>query len=551
MSLASALRAYNRQMQQIEGNIRGIYSRAQKEVGEAWTAYMKKADAELKPLQDAYAAAKRSGDKDEIKRTGMALGRAQREKTIHNKYYQDLTNQLAGEISQVNERAVAYINSQIPAAYVSGYNEVAKDVSSAVKGYSFTLVDEATVKHLANEDKTILPYKEINDQKDVRWNTAKVNGEVLQGILQGEPVTKIAGRLSDVLGMNRSSSIRNARTGFTSAQNKGRMDMLDKAAANGIVVKKEWIAALDDHTRETHAEMDGELQDYDDPFSNDLMYPGDPDGAPEEVYNCRCRMGFHVTGVKDTESGEFLFQDEDIVSDSSRRVRPEQPEPQQQRTPAATQPAGQTKPGTIAGVEKGEPMSHRDADTGKVNPHIGEGGGYRINCQSCVATYEARLRGYDVEVVPNDKAHPMCKTLSRDTKMIWKNADGSKAEFMYGDRWISKSAWAGEYPTAKRFEEKLKKDLSEDGRYHLGFSWRGMRAGHIVTLEKDGPDLVIYDPQVNRLYRGEQVSKYLDRIAYKRTFYGETLYQWPEVIRVDDKIFDYNVASAVMIPAGG
>ncbi len=25
-------------------------------------------------------------------------------------------------------------------------------------------------------------------------------------------------------------------------------------------------------------------------FSNGCMYPGDPDGKPSEVYNCRCTM---------------------------------------------------------------------------------------------------------------------------------------------------------------------------------------------------------------------------------------------------------------------
>lgn len=42
--------------------------------------------------------------------------------------------------------------------------------------------------------------------------------------------------------------------------------------------------------REWHEDMDGEVVPKDEPFSNGLMYPGDPDGDPEEVINCGCDM---------------------------------------------------------------------------------------------------------------------------------------------------------------------------------------------------------------------------------------------------------------------
>jgi hypothetical protein len=42
--------------------------------------------------------------------------------------------------------------------------------------------------------------------------------------------------------------------------------------------------------REWHEDMDGEVVPVDEPFSNGLMYPGDPDGDAEEVINCGCDM---------------------------------------------------------------------------------------------------------------------------------------------------------------------------------------------------------------------------------------------------------------------
>ncbi len=64
----------------------------------------------------------------------------------------------------------------------------------------------------------------------------------------------------------------------------------------------------------------------------------------------------------------------------------------------------------IAGAERGAPMNFEQADSGKVNPFIkqtynpftGKGLiGYKTNCQTCVAVYVARRKGYDVRALPN------------------------------------------------------------------------------------------------------------------------------------------------------
>jgi hypothetical protein len=65
--------------------------------------------------------------------------------------------------------------------------------------------------------------------------------------------------------------------------------------------------------REWHEAMDGEVVPVDEPFSNGLMYPGDPSGDAEEVINCGCDMvpdwglGFNKSdeGTQDNE-GESL-----------------------------------------------------------------------------------------------------------------------------------------------------------------------------------------------------------------------------------------------------
>ena len=257
---------------EIERRLSRIYGRAEKDVGKKWRAYMDEIGARVDDAQKAYDAAKAAGDRELMRSTGRALSQTKKELTITDAHYRELTRTTAEEISRVNQTAAAYVNGQLPEVYARNYNYVASGVSDQLRGYSFELVDASTVRNLAMSDRTLLPYKTIDTVKDVRWNVQKVNSEVLQGILSGDSMDKIADRLSSVLGMNETSAIRNARTSVTSAENKGRMDMMEEAEEKGVHVQKKWIATNDDRTRESHAELDGQTVDQDEEFDNGLQY---------------------------------------------------------------------------------------------------------------------------------------------------------------------------------------------------------------------------------------------------------------------------------------
>ena len=86
-----------------------------------------------------------------------------------------------------------------------------------------------------------------------------------------------------------------ARTETHGAANYGSQEA---AKATGVPMKKEWLSAADDRTRDTHREagrqpaigMDEKFQVGD----SELLYPGDPAGSAEEVINCRCSLGYVV-----------------------------------------------------------------------------------------------------------------------------------------------------------------------------------------------------------------------------------------------------------------
>ena len=278
----------DQKLEEMEKRLSAIYSRAEKEIQQTADEYFSK-----------------FAKQDEAKRKLLEQGKITEEeytkwrkgKVMYGKRFTEMKEQCAKQLLNVNQTALAYVNGELPEVYAINYNALESAVDG-VGGYSFALVDADTVRNLAVTDTSLLPYKKIDPKKDIPWNMKKINAETLQGILQGESMDKIAKRLRNVQKMNKTQAIRSARTIVTGAENKGRQDSYARAEADGIILQKEWISTNDSRTRHSHAALDGAIVDQDKKFDNGLMYPGDPNGRPEEVWNCRCSVAAVVKGFK-------------------------------------------------------------------------------------------------------------------------------------------------------------------------------------------------------------------------------------------------------------
>jgi SPP1 gp7 family putative phage head morphogenesis protein len=281
----------DKKLEQMEKRLSAIYSEAQKDIQKKADEYFdkfKKADAEKRKL---VKAGKLTEDEYKAWRQG---------KIMYGKRFTAMKEDVAKQLLNVNQTATAYINGELPEVYALNYNALAETVDG-VGGYSFTLTDADTVRHLATTDKSLLPFRELDPAKDIPWNMKKINSQVLQGVIQGESIPKIAKRIGNVQEMNKDAAIRSARTIVTGAENKGRMDSYQRAQDDGIILEKEWLAAIDKRTRDWHRDLNGVSIPIDKPFHNDfgdIMFPGDPSADGANVYNCRCSMASVVKGFK-------------------------------------------------------------------------------------------------------------------------------------------------------------------------------------------------------------------------------------------------------------
>lgn len=207
------------------------------------------------------------------------------------KRFEDLRDKVAERMTNTNAAAVAYVNDATPGIYSLNRNFAAYTIEQVTGDVGFDLWDEQTVKRLIVEQPELMPYyppkRALKRGIDLAWGKKQITASVTSSILQGKSIKHMADDLqSRIVTMNRDSAIRTARTAVTGAQNAGRMDSYFAAEKMGIKCRKEWMATLDGRTRHSHAMLDGEVVDNDKKFSNGCRFPGDPQGRPEEVYNC-------------------------------------------------------------------------------------------------------------------------------------------------------------------------------------------------------------------------------------------------------------------------
>lgn len=151
--------------------------------------------------------------------------------------------------------------------------------------------------------------------------------------------------------------------------------------------------------------------------------------------------------------------------------------------------------GAIDGATRNGEMSHEQADSGHVNPRYNDNIqrlaiGYQTNCQTCVATYIARRKGYDVTALPNLNNFAIMN-LSFNTSLAYTDGDGKHPERVnIGSM------------------RKLPDAIQENRIYSVEWSWGRRGAGHIVVGGKDKEGLYLYDPQTNKTYRGGAIDSF-------------------------------------------
>ena len=209
---------------------------------------------------------------------------------IYQKQYQEqLKRQIDGILQRMHVAEFTNISDYLDTCYTDGFIGTVFDAYGQGVPFYTPINQESMVRAVQLESKISKGlYTRLGE--DVDLLKKKITAEVSRGIATGMTFAQVAKGLEGYTRIGYNNAIRIARTEGHRIQTTATMDAMESAKEKGADVVKQWSAALDRKTRESHQLVDHEIRELGEPFSNGLMYPGDPSGGAAEVVNCRCAL---------------------------------------------------------------------------------------------------------------------------------------------------------------------------------------------------------------------------------------------------------------------
>lgn len=250
--------------------------------------YLNNEKACLEALKDTY-----QGALDDINgKIAELLGRndADLQHVIYQVEYQKaLKKQVEGILDQLHTQNFDTISQYLSNCYEEGFLGTMYDLQG--QGIPLMIpIDQEQVVDAVMHDTKLSESLYSSLGKDVATLKKNVASEISRGISQGAMYGEIAKNVSRYAGVSQNSAMRIARTEGHRIQCTASMNACEKAKSKGADIVKQWDATLDGKTRDSHRQVDGEIKELEEKFSNGMMFPSDPNGGASEVVNCRCAL---------------------------------------------------------------------------------------------------------------------------------------------------------------------------------------------------------------------------------------------------------------------
>lgn len=209
---------------------------------------------------------------------------------IYQKNYQEqLEKQVVGILNEMQKSQFDSVSDYLDTCYSDGFVGTIFDAHGQGVPIMAPINQEAMVRAVQLESK-ISKGLYTRLKKDVGLLKKLIMADVSRAISTGMSYAQVAKLLENQTRVGYNRTIRIARTEGHRIQCTATMDAMETAKQRGADVLKQWDSTLDGRTRDSHRAVDGEIRELDKPFSNGLMFAGDPTGRAEEVINCRCAV---------------------------------------------------------------------------------------------------------------------------------------------------------------------------------------------------------------------------------------------------------------------
>ena len=267
-------------------DVTGKISDLDKSIGDLQKALADVNDDEIGDLAKAFLGRRANISPAEAKETLQSMLQS---KVYQKRYQEALKGQIDGIMDKMHSKEYKVVSDYLKECYEDGFIGTMFDLQGQGIPLCFPLDQEAMVRAVQLDSKISQGlYSRLGE--DVANLKKKITAQVSRGIATGMSFQQVARGLSAYTNIGYNNAVRIARAEGHRIQVQGTMDACYKAKEKGADVVKQWDSTLDGKTRESHSKVDGEIRELDKPFSNGLMYPGDPSGGAAEVVNCRCAL---------------------------------------------------------------------------------------------------------------------------------------------------------------------------------------------------------------------------------------------------------------------
>lgn len=204
-------------------------------------------------------------------------------------FQKSLKTQIDGFLKDLNSKQYATMTEYMEDCYKNGYLGAMYSIHK--QGIPIiSPIDQKKVTKAMFTDSKISKKLYTKLGEDVEVLKKRIANNISRGIATASDYKVIARNIAADSNVGFNRAMRITRTEGNRISNESAYDASMSAKDNGADVVKSWDAALDGRTRESHRQVDGEIRELDEPFSNGMMYPSDPAGGAAEVVNCRCAL---------------------------------------------------------------------------------------------------------------------------------------------------------------------------------------------------------------------------------------------------------------------
>lgn len=225
-----------------------------------------------------------------------------------------LEKQVADKLNQLNRATKSGMFSMLKDTAQTNYLYTGFLLETELqKKMQYAILNDTALKSLLSN-----PLTGESLEDNLKWKNAElvrnVKNSLSQGLIRGESIQDIAGRMDARLAGDMKERIKVARTENTRVMAQSRQKSMEHGAKY-VPIVKEWVATLDGVTRDRHGALDGQVVEVDEEFEIDgysALGPGQF-GAPEMDINCRCRVVTKIKGFeneeeyrRDNETGEVI-----------------------------------------------------------------------------------------------------------------------------------------------------------------------------------------------------------------------------------------------------